>query len=319
MTDKRHLKYLTGIIKILLFSAVIWFVISNISGNIDKLKDTDFSSYDPVYMFMAVLTVFISLIYPVFVWKFLIGSLGGKINTLPALKIWFVSNLGRYIPGKVLQLAGLVYFSAAEGVSKNKAVQSVLYSQIASNGLGLLMGLSLLFIKSSGGRFPNTYHITIILTAVFFFVLWFPSFFLRSSNYFLSKFNREKIDNSLSKRNYILFILFQTVNWVLMSFTFIILVNSYTSLSIIRNPEVLFILPISWTLGLIAFFAPGGIGVREGAMSFWLSGFIPLEYALVLPWIHRIIISFAEIILTTIFYLTYQKPDYVNDSTEQNK
>jgi len=103
-----------------------------------------------------------------------------------------------------------------------------------------------------------------------------------------------------------------------MSFTFVLLVNSYTNLSVLKNPEVLMILPISWTLGLIAFFAPGGIGVRESAMSFWLSGLIPLQYALVLPWIHRIIVTFAEIILTAIFYLTYRKADHMKDSAEQN-
>lgn len=287
---------------------MFWFIGKNIIQNSEQIKGIDFKMFDPKYMFFSVIVIFISMIYPVFVWKFLIRSMGEKINTLSALRTWFISNLGRYVPGKVLQFAGLVYFARKEGVDGKIAIQSVLYSQITANGLGLLMGLSLLTIKSTSAKFPNSFHVTLILIAIFLFVLWFPSFFLRSSNYFLTKFNKQTIEQSLSRKHYLIYLLLQIVNWMLMSVSFILLINAYTGLSVTGNPEVLFILPLSWTIGLIALFAPGGLGVREGAMSYWLSNFIPIHYALVLPWIYRIMITLTEIILTLIFTLSYKKP-----------
>ncbi|MBU4485782.1 MAG: flippase-like domain-containing protein, partial [Candidatus Delongbacteria bacterium] len=281
-------KIILNIIKITLFLLVIWYIYTNIAKNIEKIKEINFKNYDPKFMFFFVITLFISLIYPVFVWKYLLRSMGEKINTLSALRIWFVSNLGRYVPGKVLQIAGLVYLANKEGVSKSKAIQSVLYSQITANGLGLFMGLGLLLLKSNSIKFPNSFHLTLILIALFIFLLWIPSFLMKSSNFVLEKFKKQTIEQSLCRRNYMIYLSLQIINWILMSISFILFVNSYTGLSIKNNPETLFILPLSWTIGLIALFAPGGIGVREGAMSYWLSNFIPIEFALVLPWIYRI-------------------------------
>ncbi|MCG2759606.1 MAG: flippase-like domain-containing protein, partial [Candidatus Delongbacteria bacterium] len=293
-------KIILNIIKITLFLLVIWYIYTNIAKNIEKIKEINFKNYDPKFMFFFVITLFISLIYPVFVWKYLLRSMGEKINTLSALRIWFVSNLGRYVPGKVLQIAGLVYLANKEGVSKSKAIQSVLYSQITANGLGLFMGLGLLLLKSNSIKFPNSFHLTLILIALFIFLLWIPSFLMKSSNFVLEKFKKQTIEQSLCRRNYMIYLSLQIINWILMSISFILFVNSYTGLSIKNNPETLFILPLSWTIGLIALFAPGGIGVREGAMSYWLSNFIPIEFALVLPWIYRIMNTIVEIILTLI-------------------
>jgi hypothetical protein len=125
--------------------------------------------------------------------------------------------------------------------------------------------------------------------------------------------NKQKIEQTLSRKSYLIYLLLQLINWLLMSISFILLVNSYTSLSIAKSPEVLFILPISWTLGLIAIFAPGGLGVREGAMSYWLSHFIPIEFALILPWIYRILITLSEMILTFIFLVSYRKPELLKN------
>ncbi len=311
-------KTLTAAFKFCMFGVVLYFIVRNISGNIDKIKDADFRSYDPKFMFLAVITLFISLLYPVFIWKFILSSLGENIFTLPALRIWFISNLGRYIPGKVLQMAGLIYFAAKEGVARSKAVQSVLYSQIVSNGLGIIMGFSLLFIRSSRATFPNVYHSAIILIVMFMIILWFPSFFLRSSNFVLLKMKKQQIVKGLSNKDYVIFIFLHIINWIIMSTAFLLMAKSYTNISLSENPEVIFILPISWTLGLLAFFAPGGIGVREGSMTYLLSGIIPVQYALILPWLHRVIVTCSEIILTVIFSLYYKKPDGLYKIEEQN-
>lgn len=306
-------KVILNILKLGLLAIVFWYIGKGIAENLVRIENIELTEFDPKYMFFSVIVLFISLLFPVFAWKYLIFSLGEKINTLSALRVWFISNLGRYVPGKVLQFAGIVFFSGKEGVNKGKAIQSVLYSQITANGLGIFMGLILLTLKSGTKEFPNDFHMTLILIAIFILVLWFPALFLKSSNYFLQKFKKQKIEQTLSRQCYLVYLALQIINWFLMSFSFILLVNSYTGLSVSKNPEVLFILPISWTVGLIALFAPGGLGVREGAMTFWLSSFIPVEFALVLPWIYRILITIAELILTLIFAVSYKRPELLKN------
>ena len=130
---------------------------------------------------------------------------------------------------------------------------------------------------------------------------------------------KQTIEKELPSKNYLIYILLQTINWFLMSLAFVLLANSYTSVKLLNDPQIFFILPISWTLGLLAFFAPGGIGVRESVMTYWLADLMPVEYALVLPWMYRIIVTFSEVILTLIFVSAYKKPEGMKDNTEQNR
>ncbi len=312
-------KITLNIIKTILFITVIWFIFNNVYSNLDRIKAVSYTNYDPKYLFFSVVMIFVALIYPVFVWKYLISILGESIKTPAAMRIWFLSNLGRYIPGKVFQVAGLIYLSAREGIAKSKAVQSILFSQITSNGLGLFMGLGLISLQTGAEEFPNHFHIALILIIIFILMLWFPSLIFRSSNFILKKINKDQIDQGVGKREYMIYLSLQIVNWMLMSISLAFLVKSYTDLSITQNAEVLYVLPLSWTIGILAVFAPGGIGVREGAMSFWLSRFIPIEFALVLPWIHRIINTIAEVILSVIFTVTYRKPETgIRKNDEQN-
>ncbi len=185
----------------------------------------------------------------------------------------------------------------------------------------VLIKAGLLTLNSGSNKFPNEFHLSLIIAAVFIIILWFPSLFLRSSNYFLERMKKQKFEQTLTRKNYLIYILLQLINWFVMSFSFLLLINSYTTLSVTKHPEVLFILPISWTLGLIAIFAPGGLGVREGSMSYWLSHFIPIEFALILPWIYRIVITLSEMILTFIFVVSYKKPELLKNlkNNEQTK
>ena len=312
-------KISANIIRILLFITVLWFIYDSLNSNMDRIKAVSYSNYDPKFLFLSVVMIFISLVYPVFVWRYLISILGEDIKTSAAMRVWFLSNLGRYIPGKVFQVAGLIFLSAKEGIAKSKSVQSILFSQITSNGLGLFMGLGLISLQTGTDDFPNHFHIALLLIVIFVIIIWFPSIVFRSSNLILKKMNKDTIDQSVGRREYMIYLSLQIVNWMFMSISLALLIKSYTDLSIRENMEVLYILPLSWTIGILAVFAPGGIGVREGAMSFWLSRFIPIEFALVLPWIHRILNTLAEVILTVIFTLTYRKPENgTSDKDEQN-
>ena len=65
---------------------------------------------------------------------------------------------------------------------------------------------------------------------------------------------------------------------------------------------------ISWLIGYLAFFAPGGIGVREAVMVFILSSFISLESLALYTAIHRLLWVGAEIGLALIAMLLFGLP-----------
>ncbi|HJU87701.1 MAG TPA: hypothetical protein VJ788_10060, partial [Gemmatimonadota bacterium] len=56
---------------------------------------------------MALATACVLVAYSAFVlcWRRILGHLGGRLSARDAHRVWYIGNLARYVPGKVLQLA----------------------------------------------------------------------------------------------------------------------------------------------------------------------------------------------------------------------
>jgi uncharacterized membrane protein YbhN (UPF0104 family) len=65
-------------------------------------------------------------------------------------------------------------------------------------------------------------------------------------------------------------------------------------------------LAFSSTLGLIALFAPSGLGVREGALVYLLSSIIPIPIAIIISILTRLWMTLIETGLIGVVYLMDQ-------------
>ena len=284
------------VVKLLLLALVLFFVVKNVVNNFSNIKDIDLSNLNYGYVLPALLVTIVSLFIPVFAWKYLLGTLGSDLKISKAMRIWFISNLGRYIPGKVWQISGLIVLSSKEGVSKKVSSISVIYSQIVANLIGLSLGI-FLFVKDE----EKTTHI-LMLVGVLIALAILPFIINKLAILALSILKKPKETFEVSYGKFIIYVFLQLINWLVMGLAFVVFVNIFTELSIIENPVSLFILPVSWTLGLLAIFAPGGIGVREGIMTVYLSMFIGSGLAAVIPWLYRIWLTLFELLLAGMFY-----------------
>ena len=282
--------------KLLLLALVLFFVVKNIVDNFSNIKDINLSNLNYGYVLPALLVTILSLFIPVLAWKYLLGTLGSNLKISKAMRIWFISNLGRYIPGKVWQISGLIVLSNEEGISKKVSSVSIIYSQIVANLIGLSLGI-FLFVKD---KEKITY--ILIFLGVLIVLAIMPFVINKLAIFALSVLKKPKETFEVSYGKFIIYVFLQLINWLIMGVAFVLFINIFTELSIFDNPTALFILPISWTLGLLAIFAPGGIGVREGVMTAYLSMFIGPGLAAVIPWIYRIWLTLFELLLAGIFY-----------------
>lgn len=71
-------------------------------------------------------------------------------------------------------------------------------------------------------------------------------------------------------------------------------------------PQAGFLMPVvgafslSWVAGYVAFFAPGGIGIREALLTILLGGFFASQEVAVYATIHRVLWVLMEIVVGTI-------------------
>jgi hypothetical protein len=100
-------------------------------------------------------------------WKALLKDQGTAIPTITAIRIVFVSQVGKYLPGNVGHLVGQVGLASAVGVPYTVSITTMLISTLwlAAIGLSLgLLGLVLFFDTAAQSHLPdiNTHWVLLV-------------------------------------------------------------------------------------------------------------------------------------------------------------
>jgi uncharacterized membrane protein YbhN (UPF0104 family) len=172
---------------------------------------------------------------------------------------------------------------------------------------GLIFLAALIFFKEirpfSSGRQVGWLILAFPLLA---FIFLHPKVLQKILNWILVQFKREPISLSISY-SHILWILFVcVVSWGVGGIGFYLFVGSVYPVS---SKYILFLtgaLAISSTLGLIAIFAPSGLGVREGALVYLLSFMMATPVAVIVSILTRIWMTLIEIGLIGVVYLFHK-------------
>jgi len=241
--------------------------------------------FNIMYMLVAVGLLWLALASHVILMQLIFADLAGvKISFWKMFRIFNLANLGRYLPGKLWSVMGMYYFTGEYGVSKKNTTLAVIANEIGFKGAGLLLGVCyLLFSNSFQGYLPV---LTLLLIASL--MALHPGIIGRVINFVLKLLKKEQLEISFRYLTILKLFLYSILLWLIYSLAFYVLVRSITSIEL-RNPfKFAAILPLSWTIGYIALFAPGGFGVREGMLVLLLGEMLPPEIALAIAVVQRL-------------------------------
>ncbi len=113
-----------------------------------KSGEGTFSSFASVSLLLSTLIFVVSYFIQVWAWYLITLRLEVAISFEETVAIWFYSQLGKYLPGKVWLLLGRFYLYDSKGKSR-KALTVALYLEAVTliMAAGLVFLLSLLFLK----------------------------------------------------------------------------------------------------------------------------------------------------------------------------
>ena len=280
----------------LLFAIVVVAVGWVIYRNIGEIRQYDFS-YNLWFIFIAFLFEIVAYLAQFGIWLNLSKAYGLKAPALKAGKGFFLSQLGKYIPGKVGLV--LVRLDAYRGYSKKKIAVATGFEMIlavASACILVLVGLI------SAAEFLPGYAVygSIALLAVLL-VLLYPPFFLKLVNFGFKLIKREPIEESPSYLTTIKFILAFMLVGLLHGVGLFFALKSLSPVPFEYYMTITAVYYAAGIVGLISFFAPAGIGVREGILMLVLPLFIAEPVVIVGAIIIRLLITAAELTLAGIF------------------
>jgi hypothetical protein len=172
---------------------------------------------------------------------------------------------------------------------------------------GLIFLAALILFKEMGPLYSGGQFWCLVLGFILLaFIFLHPKVLQGILNWILVQFKKEPILLSISYSNIVWILFVCIVAWMIGGIGFYLFVNSVYPVS---SNYILFLtgaLAISSTLGLIAIFAPSGLGVREGALVYLLSFLMATPVAAILSILTRIWMTLIEIGLIGMIYLLGQ-------------
>ncbi len=229
-------------------------------------------------------------------WNLLVRCLGGGLALPKGMKVYFLSNLGRYVPGKVWYAVGRAYLGQQEGGSVGVISTSVLMELVLSlTSSALVSTLALPLLSPLLGEKGLCLGIAVLALglAILHPVLMKPLLALVERS--LPGPKRE-IAPPLRYSVMLGLLVGYLVIWNLVGAAFFVLLNAVYPLPLAWFPTVVAIYAVSWIAGFLAPFAPSGLGVREGAMILVLGQYLPVPAVTAAAILFRLWLILAELL-----------------------
>ncbi len=247
--------------KIILTLIFIAFLIYLIIKNLNAIKTYPWE-LNLSYLVPGFLVMIFSLTFFPVVWRGILSSLGIRIPLKKSIQIYFIANVGRYIPGKIWQFVGRVYF-----LKKFDSIK-VIWSMWIETLLAVLSAITCSFIFSFSSlniiKHNRLYPILALFLILIFFTLN-PKLIQK----LLTKITKSSVDINIPFLKMVLFFFSFLFIWIGVGTGFYLGLKG-VNLSISWH-DITGVYSLSWALGLLSIFSPGGIGIRESIITVLLT------------------------------------------------
>lgn len=298
-TRTPYLKVLQWMIVITIFA----FMGKMVWDNWNEVKGGPFTLKSFTLLWATLIFIF-SYFIQIWAWYLITLKLGIAISFRETVASWFYSQSGKYLPGKVWLLLSRFYFYASKGKSK-KAISVALYLEIVSvvMAAGFIFMASLILFREVQAFHTEGWVGWLVLLFLLAFIFLHPRVLQKILSWILVLFHKEPIALSISYLDILWILSVSIISWIIGGIGFYLFVESIFPVPL---SNILFLagaLAFSSILGLVAIFAPAGLGVREGALVYLLSYVMPGSVAVIISILTRIWMTFIEIGLIGVVYL----------------
>ena len=240
-------------------------------------------------------------------WRLTLRIWGAKLPARAAARIWFVSNLGRYIPGKIWQISAMGVMAHQQGVSAVAATSSSIMVNLVNIISGCLVvfvtGAGVLDVAAPSGRVAAAILVVLAIAALFF-VPAIISWLSRRAEGVTGR--AVALPASLTANVVILGLVGTAIAWVLYGLAFQMFAVGVLGTAVRGNSaDYIAAYTASYLVGYLTLIAPGGLGVREAMLVIALGvvGVATEPTGWILALSSRLWLTVLEILPGTVFLL----------------
>ncbi|MDW7774287.1 MAG: lysylphosphatidylglycerol synthase domain-containing protein [Desulfobulbaceae bacterium] len=282
--------------KLLVYSLVIIifsFLFIHLRNNWDVIYQIQWGAH-PIYLLLHFVLMFGVFFIFVSGWKYLMSIHDVNLPLRVIANNWLVSNLGKYIPGKLFMIAGRVELAHKFGVRRLVSFNAF----VIENALMVFAAIPFLLLSLLNGFniFNNqTYIIAFIVFFISLVVFAKPQWIIWFLSFLCEKFRHEPITTELKFRNMLSLFAIYFTGWLLYGVAGMFLAYALIVPESVSSIKLIVSFVASWVIGYLSFLTPGGLGVRELVLVGLLAPDIPNAHAITLALIARLTWTVVEL------------------------
>jgi len=282
---------------------VTWFIVDRMGLSLQALRGVDPASWTPRLgpLVASALLLAFGYFFSAALWGRIVEDLGGpRLPVSETVRIFMIANLGRYIPGKVWQIAGLAAMARKRGVTAATATAAAVLGQGLSLVAALFVGLGALLGGGPTYRAWGTGMAIVLLLGIAVGVT--PPVFRRATGLWF-RLAGQDAPPGLNGTRALRWLLLYGINWLVYAFSFWLLTVSFRGVMPVVPVASAF--AAAYALGYLAIFSVAGLGVREASLVVFLTPWMGAGPASVLSVLARIWATIVELIPASAFWVRH--------------
>ncbi|MET1132870.1 MAG: lysylphosphatidylglycerol synthase domain-containing protein [Aeromicrobium sp.] len=231
------------------------------------------------------------------VWRELIAGLGSPLGLKISAHIFFVSQLGKYVPGSLWSIVAQMEMGREHRVPRRSAAVLGVLALVISGVAGVTVAVALMPWVSSDLR-HRFWWLALVLPLLY--VAIHPRLLDRVLNRLLRLARREPLPAAIGWSSLLKATAWQCLTWLLLGLQVWFIAIGLDGDPVETLAPSIVGYALAYTLGMAAFFLPAGAGVRDAVLVLALAGSMPTSSALVVALIVRCLATLVDLLLAGI-------------------
>ena len=231
-------------------------------------------------------------------WRRLLADLGSPIHLAPAGGIFFVGQLGKYVPGSVWAIVAQAEMAARLDVPRRRTAVTGLLNVGLAAVCGFIVGLPALPLLVTRDSTASTGWAVLLAAPLLVLVLW-PRLLNAGIAFGLRVLRREPLEHRLSGRAVLFTVVCFCLSWTCSGVSVLVLAQTFVEPGTDVGRLVLSTVSgfaLAAALSMFTVVLPAGVGVREGLLVLLLGPVISVPAAAAVVVVARFMTVVADIV-----------------------
>lgn len=251
-----------------IFAAVVlFFAASSLVSQWDRVGSR-FTHIQFGWQWIGAATALVLVTYALLIegWRRVLGAWDSHIPFRPAARIWFLSNLGKYVPGNIWSLTAMGVMAKKRGLSALAASGSSVIMQMVSlaTGAGIV-------IVTSAKLLGQPLLVGAAVTVLVAVLLSAPTFLPPLAEWVGGLIGRDIAPPSVPATSIWTAALASTLSWLFYGLAFQLFVRGLLGTAPGEISSYIAVYTAAYILGFISPIAPAGLGVREFTLAAFMT------------------------------------------------